>query len=281
MAIEAMTDDVGNQFEKVTNVKGDVVAVRWVAPGPSQEQAFNRAGAKKEWKPTDAVFDIVLGNLATTPASQIEPSPREVMRQMDRATANEVAARQSSQDGVVNSRAELSRLADSAVKTYGSAFPSPAEVESARATMVKKPAAAPAPSPEAGLKQVASSKEAVQQSQQYRADQADYAKSAEMAKEKGLATGAVTTRAGLAAAANLTPERAAETDAALAAQKGSPAAYTERKALTEAQKGPTPSNPSQTMDPSVEHYMKTGSVPWEDETMRYYRQAKPSAGAGR
>ena len=267
MAIEAMTDDVGNQFEKVTNVKGDVVAVRWVAPGPSQEQAFNRAGAKKEWKPTDAVFDIVLGNLVTAPAP---------------AAAKPATAPKSSQDAVIGSRAELNRLADSAVKTYGSAFPSPAEVEAAKAAnKPKAPAAPTAPSPEAGRQQVASSKEAVQKSQEYRADQADYAKSAEMAKEKGLAPGAVTTRAGLAAAANLTPERAAEADAALAAQKGSPAAYTERKALTEAQKGPTPSNPSQTMDPSVEHYMKTGSVPWEDETMRYYKQAKPSAGAGR
>ena len=265
MAIEAMTDDVGNQFEKVTNVKGDVVAVRWVAPGPSQEQAFNRAGAKKEWKPTDAVFDIVLGNLATAPAA-----------------AKPATAPKSSQDAVIGSRTELSRLADSAVKTYGSAFPSPAEVEAAKAAnKPKAPAAPAAPSPEAGRQQVASSKEAVQKSQEYRADQADYAESAAKAKEKGLATGAVTTRAGLAAAANLTPERAAEADAALAAQKGSPAAYTERKALTEAQKGPTPSNPSQTMDPSVEHYMKTGSVPWEDETMRYYKQAKPSVGAGR
>lgn len=270
MAIEAMVDDVGNQFEKETNVKGDVVAVRWVAPGPSQEQAFNRAGAKKEWKPNDAVFDIVLGNLATAPAPAA-PS-----------AAKPATAPKPSQDGVVNSRAELSRLASSAVKTYGSAFPSPAEVEAAKAAnKPKAPAAPAAPSPEAGRQQVASSKEAVQKSQEYRADQADYAKSAEMAKEKGLAPGAVTTRAGLAAAANLTPERAAEADAALAAQKGSPAAYTERKALTEAQKGPTPSNPSQTMDPSVEHYMKTGAVPWEDETMRYYKQAKPSAGAGR
>jgi hypothetical protein len=273
MAIEAKVDDVGNQFEVESNVKGDIVAVRWVAPGPSQEQAFNRAGAKKEWRPNDAVFDIVLGNLTTAPAAPAAP-----------AAAKPATAPKSSQDGVVNSRAELNRLATSAVKTYGSAFPSPAEVEAAKAAnQPKAPAApaAPAPSAEAGRQQVASSKEAVQKSQEYRADQADYAESAAKAKEKGLAPGAVTTRAGLAAAANLTPERAAEADAALAAQKGSPAAYTERKALTEAQKGPTPSNPSQTMDPSVEHYMKTGAVPWEEETMQYYKQAKPSAGAGR
>jgi hypothetical protein len=69
MAIEAKVDDVGNQFEVESNVKGDIVAVRWVAPGPSQEQAFNRAGARKEWKPSDAVFDIVLGNLTTAPAA--------------------------------------------------------------------------------------------------------------------------------------------------------------------------------------------------------------------
>lgn len=260
MAVEELVDEKGNRFEQETDAKGNPVKVTWVSPGPDAEQvaAFNRAGAKKTWAPQDKTWDALLDNIWTQRESIQPPDPVQ-------------PAKPAQQDNIINSRAELSSLAEAAKRQYGSAFPKPEQVAAARGTPVK-----PAPEPmDAARQQVGASKDAVKESQEYRQDQATYAKDTAAAEKKGLATGAVTTRAGLAAAANLDPERPKQIDAQLAAQKGSPAAYTERQELAKAQQGPTPARPAQAdMDPGVSYYMQSGAPDWEGETTALYDQLK-------
>lgn len=271
MAVEELVDEKGNRFSQETDAKGNPIKVTWVSPGPDAEQqaAFNRAGAVKVFTPQSKTWDMLLDNIRTFRESQQEMEPG----------VSEQEVTPAKKDNVINSRAELSQLAQAAQRTYGSAFPKPEQVAAAKGT----PKPAPTSPVDTGREQVGASKDAVKESQDYRQDQATYAKDTAAAKEKGLATGAVTTRAGLEAAANLDPKRGGQIDEQLAAQKGSPAAYVERQELGKAQQGPTPARPSQTptaprpaaeMDPGVSFYMQSGAPDWEGETTSLYSQYK-------
>lgn len=272
MAAVVKVDEKGNRFEQELDAKGNPIKVTWVEAGPDAEQqaAFARSSAMKVWTPQSKTWGPLLANLQADGESAPEGAPAAPTR----------TAAPSKQDNVINSRAELSQLAQAAQRTYGSAFPSPAQVAAAKGT----PKPAPMSPVDTGREQVGASKDAVKESQDYRQDQATYAKDTAAAQEKGLATGAVTTRAGLAAAANLDPKRGEQIDEQLAAQKGSPAAYVERQELGKAQQGPTPARPSQTptaprpaateMDPGVSYYMQSGAPDWEGETTSLYSQYK-------